>query len=846
MFYNLSQISHILGCPLRGNRLATANTQPQVSLLLTDSRSLTFSDQTLFFAIKTPKGDGHRYIPQLYNQGVRAFVVSESNEEFRNTCPEGWFLVVPDTLVALQKLAAAHRRQFDNIPVIGITGSNGKTLVKEWLYQLLSPFRNIVRSPRSYNSQIGVPLSVWQLNEDCNLAIFEAGISQPGEMEKLEPIIRPTIGILTNIGTAHDAGFESQQQKLIEKLKLFRNSDVIIYNADIPGISDALEIAGVGARSMAWTRRHKDAQITVLNVERTETSTKVDYLVLGIEGSFTIPMTDDASFENAMQCLCLMVYLAIPLAQIAERMQLLAPLAMRLEVMEGKRGCMLINDVYSNDLTSLQAALEFQKRRNVPSLTNTLILSDVPQVPLDESHLCKKVAQLCQIYDIRKLILVGSSSMHSRQEMLRELKNLGLHIATFFFDCTEKLLGSEAMQQFQNELILLKGARAYQFERISDELQLRRHETILEVDLDAIVHNLNSYRSRLKPETKLTCMVKAFGYGTGSYELAKTLQDQNVDYLAVAVADEGAELRRQGIRTRIIVMNPEMSAFRTIIENQLEPEIYSFRLLDAFVKEAQRMGVTNYPVHIKIDSGMHRLGFQYPEMEELIARFKQQNAITIRSVFSHFATADDPKQTDFVHEQKRRFDQCADLLRAAFPYHILRHICNSAGIEVFPQYQMEMCRLGIGLYGFEAAPVDMNLQPVATLRTTILQIKDIPATETVGYMRNGKLKRDSRIAMVPIGYADGYDRRLGNGNSQMLVFGTTGNIKGRLCPTVGNVCMDVTFLDVTDCPEAQEGSVVEVFGKNLPLQQISQKLGTITYEVLSTVSVRVKRVYYKE
>ena len=846
MFYNLSQISHILGCPLRGNRLATANTQPQVSLLLTDSRSLTFSDQTLFFAIKTPKGDGHRYIPQLYNQGVRAFVVSESNEEFRNTCPEGWFLVVPDTLVALQKLAAAHRRQFDNIPVIGITGSNGKTIVKEWLYQLLSPFRNIVRSPRSYNSQIGVPLSVWQLNEDCNLAIFEAGISQPGEMEKLEPIIRPTIGILTNIGTAHDAGFESQQQKLIEKLKLFRNSDVIIYNADIPGISDALEIAGVGARSMAWTRRHKDAQITVLNVERTEISTKVDYLVLGIEGSFTIPMTDDASFENAMQCLCLMVYLAIPLAQIAERMQLLAPLAMRLEVMEGKRGCMLINDVYSNDLTSLQAALEFQKRRNVPSLTNTLILSDVPQVPLDESHLCKKVAQLCQIYDIRKLILVGSSSIHSRQEMLRELKNLGLHIVTSFFDCTEKLLGSEAMQQFQNELILLKGARAYQFERISDELQLRRHETILEVDLDAIVHNLNSYRSRLKPETKLTCMVKAFGYGTGSYELAKTLQDQNVDYLAVAVADEGAELRRQGIRTRIIVMNPEMSAFRTIIENQLEPEIYSFRLLDAFVKEAQRMGVTNYPVHIKIDSGMHRLGFQYPEMEELIARFKQQNAITIRSVFSHFATADDPKQTDFVHEQKRRFDQCADLLRAAFPYHILRHICNSAGIEVFPQYQMEMCRLGIGLYGFEAAPVDMNLQPVATLRTTILQIKDIPATETVGYMRNGKLKRDSRIAMVPIGYADGYDRRLGNGNSQMLVFGTTGNIKGRLCPTVGNVCMDVTFLDVTDCPEAQEGSVVEVFGKNLPLQQISQKLGTITYEVLSTVSVRVKRVYYKE
>ena len=665
-------------------------------------------------------------------------------------------------------------------------------------------------------------------------------------MEKLESIIKPTIGILTNIGTAHDAGFESQQQKLVEKLYLFRNCDVIIYNADIPGISDALEIAGVGARSMAWTRRHKDAQITVLNVERTETTTKVDYLVLGIEGSFTIPMTDDASFENAMQCLCLMVYLAIPPSQIAERMSLLAPLAMRLEVMEGKKGCLLINDVYSNDLTSLQAALEFQKRRSVPSLTNTLVLSDVPQVPLDESHLCRRVAQLCQICNIRKLILVGSNSMHSKLEMLRELNALGLHVTSSFFENTEELLESEVMQQFQNELILLKGARSYQFERISDELQLRRHETILEVDLDAIVHNLNRYRSHLKPETKLTCMVKAFGYGTGSYELAKTLQDQNVDYLAVAVADEGAELRRQGIRTRIMVMNPEMSAFRTIIENRLEPEIYSFRLLDAFIKEAQRMSVTNYPVHIKIDSGMHRLGFQYPEMEELISRFKHQNAITIRSVFSHFATADDPKQEDFVHEQKRRFDQCADLLRASFRNLILRHICNSAGIEVYPQYQMEMCRLGIGLYGFEAAPVNMDLQPVATLRTTILQIKDVPASETIGYMRNGKLKRDSRIAMVPIGYADGYDRRLGNGNCLMMVFGNKGSYKGKLCPTIGNVCMDVTFLDVTDCPEAQEGSQVEVFGKNLPLQLISDKLGTITYEVLSTVSSRVKRVYYKE
>lgn len=846
MTYNLSQISHILGCPLKGNRLATANTQPQVSLLLTDSRSLTFADQTLFFALVTPKGDGHHYIPQLYDKGVRAFVISESNDEFRNTCPEGWFIVVPDTLAALQKIAAWHRRQFRDLPVVGITGSNGKTIVKEWLYQLLAPYRHIVRSPRSFNSQVGVPLSVWQLDQECDLALFEAGISQPGEMERLEPIIRPTIGILTNIGTAHAAGFESMQQKLVEKLRLFRNCDVIIYNADIPGIQDALEYAGVGARSMAWTRKHKDAQIEVINVNRDEKSTTVTYLILGIEGTFTIPMTDDASFENAMQCLGLMIYLGITPDKVAERMRTLTPLAMRMEVMEGKRGCMLINDVYSNDLTSLQAALEFQKRRNVPSLSNTLIMSDIMQAQLDDNHRCIKIAQLCQAYSISKLLLVGPRSTQYSKVMLQELSNLGLHITTDFFETTEDLLESQVMQNFQNELILVKGARSFQFERVSDQLQLRRHETILEVDLDAIVHNLNQYRSHLKPETKLTCMVKAFGYGTGSYELAKTLQDQNVDYLAVAVADEGADLRRQGIRTHIMVMNPEMSAFRTIIENHLEPEIYSFRLLDAFVEEAKRMGVTHYPVHVKIDSGMHRLGFQYPEMQDLITKLKAQDAISVRSVFSHFATADDPNQVDFVFEQKRRFDQCADLLVSSFSHPILRHICNSAGIEVFPQFQMEMCRLGIGLYGFEAAPVDMGLWPVATLKTTILQIKEIPATETVGYMRNGKLNRTSRIAMVPIGYADGFDRRLGNGHSEMLVFDDHGNGTGRRCPTVGNVCMDVTFLDVTDCPEAVEGSQVEVFGKNLPATEMSNKLGTIVYEVLSTVSTRVKRVYYKE
>lgn len=838
MIYNLSQISKVIGAQLKGNRLASATTQPKVQFLLTDSRSLTYPDQTLFFALVTAKGDGHKYIPQLYQQGVRAFVVSISPDNFRNTCPEAWFLVVNNTETALQQLATHHRQNF-KIPVVGITGSNGKTIVKEWLYQLIHDTRDVVRSPRSYNSQIGVPLSVWQLHEGTELAIFEAGISQPGEMENLEKIIRPTIGILTNIGTAHDAGFESHQQKLIEKLRLFKDSDIIIYNADIPGVSDAMEIAGVGARSMAWTRKHKDAQIEVLNVQRDESSTTITYYFLGIDGKFTINMTDDASIENAMNCFALMLYLGYNSDEIAVRMPKLAPLAMRLEVVEGKKGCLIINDAYNSDLTSLEMALDFQKRRASKSLKNTLVLSDMLQAGLDDQHRCRKIAQLCQLHGISKLICIGSHSILTSTMLHEEFSKLNYSLIIDFYGTTDEFLESDEISRFQNELILLKGARAFQFEKISDVLELRRHETILEVNLDAIIHNLNRYRSHLNADTKIVCMVKAFGYGAGSYELAKTLQDQNVDYLAVAVADEGADLRRQGIRVPIIVMNPEMSAFRAIIENRLEPEIYSFRLLHAFIAETERMGVMHYPVHIKIDSGMHRLGFQQPEIEQLIKELKSQNAVTVRSVFSHFATADCPDQEEFVYEQKRRFDACANPICEAFHHKILRHICNSAGIEKFPQFQMEMCRLGIGLYGFEASEIEMDLETVSTLKSTILQIKEIPQTETVGYSRKGRLTRDTRIAMVPIGYADGYDRHFGNGNASMIVC-------GKRCPTVGNVCMDMTFIDVTDCPEAQEGDSVEIFGPNLRVNELSDTLGTITYEILSTISTRVKRIYYKE
>ena len=836
--YNLSQISKAINAKIKGNHMASAATQPMIDILLTDSRNLTSPNVSLFFALVTSKGDGHKYIAQLYKQGVRAFVVSVSHDTFKNTCPEAWFLIVKNTQEALQKLAAYHRSYF-NIPVVGITGSNGKTIVKEWLYQMLHDKKDVIRSPRSYNSQIGVPLSVWQLKKGTQLAIFEAGISQPGEMANLEEVINPTIGILTNIGSAHDAGFESQQEKLQEKLLLFKHCEVVIYNADIPGISDALEIAGIGARGMSWTRKHKDAQIEVVNIERNETSSTITYIFFGMASRFTINMTDDASIENALNCLAFMLYLGIPLDEIASSMQRLTPLAMRLEVVEGQHGCLIINDAYSCDITSLEMALQFQSRRASKSFTNTLVLSDMPQAGLDDQHRWRKIAQLCHAHNLSKIINIGPQSVLTANILKQELRAIGHKLEAEFFKTTEEFLGSEAFSKINNELVLLKGARAFQFEKICEQLELRRHETILEVNLDAIIHNLNKYRANLKNDTKIVCMVKAFGYGAGSFELAKTLQDQNVDYLAVAVADEGADLRRQGIRVPIIVMNPEMTTFRAIIENQLEPEIYSFRLLRAFVAEAQRLGVLDYPVHIKIDSGMHRLGFQIHEIEQLISELKAQNAVIVRSIFSHFATADCPDQEEFVYEQKRRFDECADKIRKAFPHKILRHICNSAGIEKYPQFQMEMCRLGIGLYGFEASEIKMGLIPVATLKSTILQIKDIPETETVGYSRKGKLARQSRIAMIPIGYADGFNRHLGNGNAQMIVC-------GKRCPTVGNVCMDVTFIDVTDCPMAQEGESVEIFGVNMPVTALSDQLDTICYEVLSTISTRVKRVYFKE
>lgn len=831
MSYSIENITEIIGARRMGDAPGT------IDWLLTDSRSLSFPEETLFFALPTKRNDGARYVADLYARGVRNFVVGEAGLRWleSETWTAGWpsdvnLLVVSHPLKALQKLAEQHRGCFQ-IPVIGITGSNGKTVVKEWLHQLLGPERRIVRSPRSYNSQIGVPLSVWQMDGQTELAVFEAGISEPGEMRALQNMIKPTIGILTNIGGAHQENFFSLQEKCMEKLTLFKDCDVVIYNGDDEFISNCVSKSMLSSREIAWSRKDMERPLYIDKVEKREDSTLVAYRYLDMDNSFILPFVDDASVENALNCLAACLYLMLPAEKITERMAMLEPVAMRLEVKEGKNGCMLINDSYNSDLGSLDIALNFLHRRSVANgLKRTLILSDILETGQNTPTLYRQVAQLVSSREIERIIGVGSeiSSCATRFSMEKT-----------FYPNTEALIRAieRGELRLENENILIKGARKFGFDALTEVLEKKVHETILEVNLGAMVANLNRYRSRLKPETKCVCMVKASAYGAGSYEIAKTLQEHQVDYLAVAVADEGSELRKAGITASIMIMNPETTAFKTMFDYKLEPEVYSFRLLDALMREAEKEGITNFPVHIKLDTGMHRLGFAPGEIPHLIERLKGQNALIPRSVFSHLVGSDSALFDGFTRRQIETFEKAAAELQAAFPHKILRHICNSAGIERFPGAQFDMVRLGIGLYGIN--PIDNAIMSnVSTLRTTILQIHDVPAEETVGYSRKGRLARASRIAALPIGYADGLNRRLGNGHAYCLV-------NGHKAPYVGNICMDVCMIDVTDI-NCKEGDSVEIFGDHLPVTVLADVLETIPYEVLTSVSTRVKRIYYQE
>ena len=795
MNYTIEKITTLIGA----RRIGTSDAQ--IGWLLTDSRSLCFPEETLFFALKTPRNDGHHYISDLYRRGVRNFVVEQVPDQ---VAPDANYLKVPSPLAALQRLAERHRDEFD-IPIVGISGSNGKTMVKEWLYQVLSPDHVVTRSPKSYNSQIGVPLSVWLLNEQTQIGLFEAGISQLGEMEALHDIIQPTIGVLTSIGAPHQENFRSLEEKCMEKLKLFHDAKVIIYNADDDLVSRCVRRSGFIGKKIGWRR-----------VELLPT--------------YQIPFYDEASIECSLAVAATALYLGVTPEQLAERMARLEPVAMRLEVKEGQHGCTLINDSYNSDINSLDIALDFMSRRVNDQRQRTLLLSDILQSGRSAEELYGEVNSLCEQRGVDTLIGIGPQI--SAHAALFRLPN------TFFFATTDEFLHSDTFRQLHDEVVLIKGARTFGFDRITEQLEQKVHETILEVNLNAVVDNLNFYRSFLKPETKLVCMVKADAYGAGAVEVAKTLQDHRVDYLAVAVADEGVTLRRNGITQNIMIMNPEMTAFKTMFDWDLEPEVYSFRLMNELIHAAEKQGITGWPVHIKLDTGMHRLGFDPDkDMDELIKRLKAQNAIIPRSVFSHFVGSDSDDFDRFSAMQFEKFDRASRQLQAAFDHKILRHMDNSAAIEHFPERQMDMCRLGLGLYGVDPRDNRM-LSTVSTLKTTILQLRHVPKDETVGYSRKGVLTRDSDIAAIPIGYADGLNRHLGRGACYCLV-------NGQKAPYVGNICMDVAMIDVTGIP-CKEGDSVEIFGEHLPVTVLSDALQTIPYEVLTSISNRVKKVYFQD
>ncbi|MGL4411832.1 MAG: bifunctional UDP-N-acetylmuramoyl-tripeptide:D-alanyl-D-alanine ligase/alanine racemase [Bacteroidales bacterium] len=821
MQYLLSEVAKIVNGELLGNGDCL------ISELLTDSRSLIYPEESLFFAFKTKKGDGHNYIKDLYYCGVRAFVVTSLPEDIGQYSDAG-FIKVPNALDAIQLLSKEHRSRF-TMPLIAITGSNGKTIVKEWLYQLLNDSRRVTRSPRSFNSQIGVPLSLWKIDRNTELAIIEAGISEPEEMKRLRAIIAPTIGLFTTLGEAHSEGFSSKKEKCLEKISLFKDCDLLIYNADNALLVESLREACLGAQEFAWSRVDKSQPLYIDRIITDSSSSKLFYFMFGVRQEVVIPFVDDCSIENAIQCLAVMLYFGYSSSDISEKMSRLESIPMRLELKEGRSGCQIINDSYNLDMSSLETSVEFLNRRsNSSQLRKCVILSDLNSYGMIPVSQYRQVSKLLRQSGVDRFIGIGKEIMN--------------HSSLFegncsFYASTQAFLLSGCAESFSNELILLKGARSFCFEEILERLELKLHETILEVNLGAIASNLNYYRSKLEPSTKIIAMVKAFGYGAGAFELAKTLQEHRCDYIAVAVVDEGVELRKSGITMPIIVMNPEMGTLHTLFNYNLEPEVYSLRLLKELKQVADRQGLSQYPIHLKIDTGMNRLGFRESDLDTLIPILEQQDTLRIRSLFSHLVASEDPAHDEFTINQIALFTRCADRIDSVCTHKVLRHILNTGGIERFASHQMDMVRLGIGLYGVTASGNSDQLESVSTLKSTILQIKDLSAGESVGYGRRTILKRDSRIATIPIGYADGLDRRLGNGAGSLFVDGIA-------APIVGNICMDLCMIDISDIPQAQEGDKVVVFGKEQSIERLAKELGTIPYEILTSISLRVKRVYF--
>jgi alanine racemase len=814
--YTISRIASILKI--------SSFRQSQESLiahLVIDSRRLIDPEASLFFAIRAQR-DGHLFISDAYANGVRNFVISD--EQWLNHYPDANMLVVPDVLKALQHLAA-YNRDFYNPEIIGITGSNGKTIVKEWLYQLIAKDYNLVKSPKSFNSQIGVALSLWEIGQEHNLGIIEAGISKPGEMDVLQTMIRPEIGILTNIGEAHAEGFSSAKAKLLEKLKLFKESKIFIYN---PAYTfDVAEVSLPGAIKFTWSF-DKPADLQILSQHSEQDKTILIALIKGAEYPCRLPLRDQASLENAVMCWATMLALGYEAAEASTRLESLMMVGMRLELKTGINQCSVIDDSYSADISSLAIALDFLNLQNQHE-HKTLILSDLYETGKRTSSLYGEIADLLQQKHINHLIGIGNNISSYRQ-----LFPPGCS----FYPSTQAFIDDFPNLHFHNQSILVKGARVFEFERISKLLTQKIHDTVLEIDLAAIANNLKFYRSKLKPGVKVMTMVKAFSYGSGSFEIANVLQYHHVDYLAVAYTDEGTALRNAGITLPIMVMSPEPSAFEAIKVHQLEPEIYNLEILQQFIDFLPEAH-TFFPVHLKIDTGMHRLGFESQDIEQLLMILKSTRKIRVKSIFSHLVASDDAVHDGFTHHQLALFDKISKQIFEVLGYRPLRHISNTSAISRFPEAQFDMVRLGIGLYGFDAAlKNNKGLQTVTTLKTTVTQVRKVKAQESVGYSRRGIMTKDGCIATVKIGYADGYRRMFGSGVGKML-------IHGKAVPTIGSICMDMSMLDVTGL-DVKTGDEVVVFNDVLTIEMLAEQINTIPYEILTNISQRVKRVYFYE
>ncbi len=821
-------------------KLLGQGTDAIIEELVIDTRKIAQPAHALFIALPGSHRDGHAFIRDAYEKGIRNFLISWEGFEM-TAFPDAIFILVKDTLAALQQIAAAKRRLF-NIPVIGITGSNGKTVVKEWLYQLLSSSYGTVRSPKSYNSQIGVPLSVWLMSGRHEMAIFEAGISQPGEMEKLEKIIHPTIGIFTNIGEAHSEGFLTIRQKINEKLVLFRHAEYLVYCKDQHEVNQCVvqylnhtkgSDNGQSLKLFTWSAR-QDADLKITGVQKENNKAAITALYKEQEISIVIPFTDDASVENAVNCWCVLLLQGIDNDVIAERMRFLHPVSMRLEQRQGINDCTIINDTYNSDLTSFLIALNyFDQQKQHPH--HTVILSDMLQIAKPDAELYEEVAEQVSRRNIQRFIGIGPS-LYKNKTLFRKHKKL----RSIFFKSTDEFLQKFHLITFDKEAILLKGARAFTFEKISMLLEQKVHQTVLSINLSSLLHNLQVFRSKLGPRVKMMAMVKAFSYGSGSYEIAHLLQYAGVEYLSVAYTDEGITLRKAGITMPIMVMSPDAISFDRMIAWKLEPEIFSRQSLEAFTDMARTLKVEGYPVHIKLDTGMHRLGFLPAEIDELAENLSQNTYVSVATIFSHLAASEDVAEDAFTGLQASVFEDMSRRLMEKLQVKPLRHLCNSAAIARHPPLHYDMVRLGLGLYGIDSSnAMQGELKQISTLKTTIAQIKCIPPGETVGYGRKGQAKHELKIATICIGYADGYPRSLGNGKGYVL-------IHGKKAPVVGVVCMDMCMVDVTGIPEAKEGDEVIVFSPELPLTQLAAWAGTIPYELMTGISQRVKRVYENE